>query len=166
MYSQLLSDYCGYDFGAAIMGVVFFFYKDCGCDAGKIQEKYAECFKKQFENQMNRGNTNCNCGNAKDEIPNDKNLHYQRRLLSQFYFLLDQCARSPFIGKRRVQKDFSSKEANLLKVLYYMNEAATDAPGVFMDISIDDRIPPNPKSINKYVKHIYGILKDANSGVS
>lgn len=165
MYSQLLSDYCGYDFGAAVMGVVLFFNQDCRCNIESVQAKYKDWFKKQFENQLTRGNPNYQNTNAEYKIPNDQNLHYQRRLLTQFYFLLDQCARSPFIGKRRVQKDFSSKEANLLKVLYYMNLAA-ESSDVFMDISVDDRIPPNPKSINKYIKHIYGILKNANVGVS
>ncbi len=170
MYSQLLSDYCGYDFGAAVMGVVFFFNQDCKCDVEKIPQKYADWFEKQFYNQKEKyrnKQTNHKFDNVKVKykIPNDQNLHYQRRLLTQFYFLLDQCARSPFIGKRRVQKDFSSKEANLLKVLYYMNLAA-ESSDVFMDIGVDDRIPPNPKSINKYIKHIYGILKNANVGVS
>lgn len=49
--------------------------------------------------------------------------------------------------------------------MYYMNLAA-ESSDVFMDIGVDDRIPPNPKSINKYIKHIYGILKNANVGVS
>ena len=165
MYSQLLSDYCGYDFGAAVMGVVFFFNQDCDRDVGKIQEKYTDWFKKQFENQIKLANPNYQNIKIEYKIPNDQNLHYQRRLLTQFYFLLDQCARTPFIGRRRVQKDFSSKEANMLKVLYYMNLAA-ESSDVFMDISVDDRIPPNPKSINKYIKHIYGVLKKAKSGVS
>lgn len=148
MYTQLLSDYCGYDFGAAVMGVIFFFHEDCSCDVEKIEEKYTECFVKKFKGSRKSGN----------EISNDQNLHYQRRLLTQFYYLLDQCARSRFIGKKRVQKDFSSKEANLLKVLYYMNEAAS-SDGVFMDISTADRIPPNAKSINVYIKHIYDLLR-------
>ena len=165
MYSQLLSDYCGYDFGAAVMGVVLFFKQDCNCDVGIIKKQYEDWFNKQFAKQLRENNPNFENSKADYKIPNDQNLHYQRRLLTQFYFLLDQCARSPFVGKRRVQKDFSSKEANLLKVLYYMNLAA-ESSDVFMDIGVDDRIPPNPKSINKYIKHIYGILKNANVGVS
>ncbi len=165
MYSQLLSDYCGYDFGAAVMGVVLFFNQDCRCNIENVQAKYKDWFNKQFANQLRENNPNFENSKADYKIPNDQNLHYQRRLLTQFYFLLDQCARSPFIGKRRVQKNFSSKEANLLKVLYYMNLAA-ESSDVFMDIGVDDRIPSNPKSINKYIKHIYGILRNANVGVS
>ena len=148
MYTQLLSDYRGYDFGAAIMGVIFFFHEDCSCDVEKIKRKYTEWFNREFKNKRNDDN----------KLSNDQNLHYQRRLLTQFYYLLDQCARSRFIGKKRVQKDFSSKEANLLKVLYYMNEAAS-SDGIYMDISTADRIPPNAKSINVYIKHIYDLLR-------
>ncbi|MCR5698756.1 MAG: hypothetical protein K6G52_03830 [Treponemataceae bacterium] len=85
-------------------------------------------------------------------------------MLNQFYWDLDLCARSIFIGKKRVQKDFTSKEANMLKILYYMNIAA-ESDGIFMDISTDDRLPPNPKSTNVRIKDIYEILKDSKSYV-
>ena len=38
MYTQLLSEYLGYDFGAAVMGIVFFFNKDCDCEIKNIKE--------------------------------------------------------------------------------------------------------------------------------
>jgi hypothetical protein len=41
-----------------------------------------------------------------------------------------------------------------------MNEAS-QADGIYMNITTDDRLTPNPQSINKYIKHIYNILKDA-----
>ena len=154
-YSQLLSDYRGYDFGAAVMGITMFFKRSCDNDINKIEEKYKEIFQSQFKNQLNP-NKNDYC----PEVPNDQNLHFQRRLLTQFYWDLDQCATSHYISKNRIQKDFTSKEANLLKVLYYMNEAS-QADGIYMDITTDDRLTPNPQSINKYIKHIYNILKDA-----
>ena len=154
-YSQLLSDYRGYDFGAAVMGITMFFNKSCNNDINKIEEKYREIYQAQFKNQLNP-NMNDYC----PEVPNDQNLHFQRRLLTQFYWDLDQCATSHYIRKKRIQKDFTSKEANLLKILYYMNEAS-QTDGIYMDITTDDRLSPNPQSINKYIKHIYNILKDA-----
>ena len=38
-YSQLLSDYRGYDFGAAVMGITMFFKRSCDNDINKIEEK-------------------------------------------------------------------------------------------------------------------------------
>ncbi len=148
LYSSLLIDYYSCDFGAAIMGVLRFFNKDCNNDIEKIEDKYCVQVKELFK----KNSSVC-------DISNDQNLYYQRRLLTQFYYQLDLCARSRFIGKKRIQRDFSSKEANLLKVLFYMNNA-TLSPEIFMDISTDDRIPKNPKGINSYIKHIYSVLKD------
>lgn len=154
-YSQLLADYRGYDFGAAVLGITIFFNKSCNNDINKIEKKYREIYHAQFKNQWNPDKDN-----YKPEVPNDQNLHFQRRLLTQFYWDLDQCATSHFISKKRIQRDFTTKEANLLKILYYMNDAS-QADGIYMDITTDDRLTPNPQSINKYIKHIYNILQDA-----
>lgn len=150
MYSQLISDYCGYDFGAAVMGIVLFFHNDCCNNIDNISSRYKDRFYKDFSLE----------NSTEISLDNDKNLHLQRRLLVQFYCQLDLCARSVFIGKRRVQKDFSSKEANLLKILYYMNEAANKEP-IFMDISTEERIRNNKNGINSYISHIYELLKDS-----
>ena len=150
LYSNLLIDYYSYDFGAAIMGVVLFFNRNCENDIEKVRGEYIKQVKELFSDGCFEQST----------VSNDNNLYYQRRLLTQFYYQLDLCARSHFIGQKRIQKDFSSKEANLLKVLFYMNEAST-SPEIFMDISTDDRLPKKTKGINSYIKHIYWILKSS-----
>lgn len=154
-YSQLLADYRGYDFGAAVMGITMFFHKNCKNDVNLIQKEYKKIFDAQFDNQLKQ-----NSQKHLYIVSNDQNLHFQRRLLTQFYWDLDQCASSIFIRKKRIRKDFTSKEANLLKILYYMNDAAV-TDGIFMDITTDDRLTPNAQSINKYIKHIYNVLKYA-----
>lgn len=154
MYTQLLTEYYSYDFAAAVQGIVFFFYEDCDCDFKKVKKKYVEKFNAQFERNVT------NPENYKFSVPNDQNLHFQRRLLTQFYCLLDQCARSKYIGKNRVQRDFTTKEANLLKILYYMNIAA-ESDEIYMDISTDDRLTPHAKGINAYIKHVYEILRNS-----
>ena len=146
-YSSLLVEYRSHDFGEAIMEIGLFFHDICKNDVSKIEREYTLIFVNDFYG-ANKTNDRCT------------KLHYQRRLLSQFYWDLDQCANSVFIRKKRIQKDFSSKEANLLKILYYLNLAA-ESPNVFKDLSCDDRLPPKAKSINIYIKDIYNILKDA-----
>lgn len=152
LYSQLLSDYCGYDIGAAIIGIVHFFHLNCSNDINKIQPAYNELYKQQFDLSVNTNNH--------FKVSNEQNIHLQRRLLVQFYCQLDLCARSPFIGKKRVQKDFTSKEANLLKILYYMNEAASEEP-IFMDITTADRVRKDMTGINLYIAHMYYLLRDS-----
>ena len=144
-YNQLLSEYRGHDFGTAVTDIGRFFYYTCNKDVSRIEDEYAKRYNDEIENK---------------ELDNSKKLHYQRRLLAQFYWDLDVCAHSIYIGKRRVQKDFTSREANLLKIIYYMNNAS-QSPQVFYDLSCPDLLPPPAKSINKQIKDIYKILKNA-----
>lgn len=45
-YSSLLSDYRGYDFAAAVHGIIDFFYDDCDKKIDKIETEYKEVCKK------------------------------------------------------------------------------------------------------------------------
>lgn len=83
-YSSLLSDYRGYDFAAAIQGIINFFHDDCERNIERIPKVYKEKYGNKAE---------------KENLSNDKNLHYQRRLLNEFYWQLYECAKSPWIGK-------------------------------------------------------------------
>lgn len=146
-YQQLLSDYRSHDFGVAIMEIGMFFNKQCSNDISKIPEEYAARFHHDF-------------GSGKEKTLKEHNLHYQRRLLTQFYYQLDLCANSSYIGKKRIQRDFTSKESDLLKILFYMNKASQQ-PGVFIDITTSDRVGPCKKGMNSYIKDMYSILKES-----
>lgn len=147
LYQQLLSEYRSHDFGVAIMEIGMFFHDDCNNDVSNIPEKYAERFRHDFYED-------------KKNTAKEHNLHYQRRLLTQFYYQLDLCAKSFSIGKKRIQRDFSSKESDLLKIVFYMNETS-GSPEIFIDIKTYDRIGNVKKGINTYIKHIYSILKQS-----
>lgn len=149
LYQQLISEYRGYSFGVAIMEIGLFFRNECLNNVDNIQKNYLNHFKNDFDKEK------CSPQQSSENI-----LHYQRRLLTQFYYQLDLCAKSIFIGKRRVQRDFSSKESDLLKILFYMNEAALSSK-VFVDITCSDGIPLTKKDINSYIRHIYCVLKES-----
>ena len=126
-YSSLLSDYRSYDFGIAVQGIVEFFAVDCKSDVKNIKEEYERRFREDIEKIREKSPELC--------------LHYQRRLLAQFYYQLDLCARSPFIGKRRVRRDFTSRETDIVRLLYLMGSAADDSGVLFKDIFCDERVP-------------------------
>lgn len=152
-YSQLLSDYRGYDVAAAVQGLVQFFVNDCKRDVEKIKREY----EKHFDNEIE---------NPKEDvrIDNDKNLHYQRRLLNAYFYELNECAKRRFlIGKKRVGRDFTKNEASIIKILYFMNIAAAESELIFKNISTDERIPKSRrlKGMNKSIVQVYEILKDS-----
>lgn len=149
-YSTLLAEYKSYDFAAAVQGVVEFFTERCNKDVTKIKTEYENLIK-EYSIKLNNGNP----------ISNEQNLHFQRRLLTTFFWQLEQCSKSIFIRKRRVKRDFTSNEANIAKVVYFMNQAVSKSEILFKDLKICDLIPKaeNVKGINSSVVYIYELLK-------
>ena len=104
---------------------------------------------------------------GKDKSEKEYSVILNKTLRTAKYIPIEPCFFKSSV--RKIIREIKKAEKNVLlcykclcckckknivkKVLYYMNLAA-------------DRIPPNPKSINKYIKHIYRILKNANVGVS
>lgn len=152
LYSSLITEYRSFSFGLAVQGVVDFFHDKCECDVSRIPKKYKERFHSDFE-KLNKRN---------GEIPYEQVLHFQRRMLSQYFYQLDLCARHWIIGKRRIQRDFTKSEANITKVLYYMNVAVEENDELFKDISCYDRVPQSEhvKGLKNYISHIHHILKE------
>lgn len=147
-YSALIMQYISYDFARALQGIVEFFNKECNQDVSLIKEKYEIHFQKEMNDNTR----------ASDTI-----LHFQRRLLAQFYTQLDLCAQTPayYIGKKRVQKDFTINEANVVRVLFFMGKAVEDSEILYKDISCDIKVPhcSRVRGQNKYLSHIYEVLK-------
>lgn len=58
----------------------------------------------------------------------ENSLHFQRRLLSQYYYQLAalryEGCRLTRLAKEKVREDFTAREAKLLSLLSYMNKAA------------------------------------------
>ena len=150
-YNSLIIEYRSMEFGKAMQGVILFFTEDCSKDVSRIYDEYEKRYRKEVLNKE------C-CNNSEDV------LHYQRRLLAQFFLDLEKCANTPFyfIGRSRVQKDFTTGTKNLIKILYFM-DLAVNNPSIYADISSDEKIPKSSrvKGMNKYLCHMYEILKDS-----
>ena len=149
-YSSLLDEYRSFDYAIALQGVIQFFVKECGNDVDLIKEKYKERFFKEVETSP--GNINKeNC------------LHFQRRLLAQFFWQLNECSKPLRIGKRRIRNDFTKSEAKLIKILIYMGYAIDEDPFLYKDISSSALVkkPSHQKGQNKGLSEIYQILKNS-----
>lgn len=144
-YSSLMSDYRSYDFGVAVQGIVEFFAVDCKSDVENIRREYERRFGEDI-------------GKIREKSP-ELCLHYQRRLLAQFFYQLDLCARSPFVGKRRVRRDFTSREADIARLLYLMGRAVDESGVLFKDVSCDERVPREARGLNGYLADMHYLLK-------
>ena len=161
-YSNLISEYRSYDFAIAVQSVVEFFTIDCDSDVTNISKKYKERFMKEIYGIEGEGSNEKIYKKKLLQKDSDKTLHFQRRLLTQFYWELDSCLKSPFIGSRHVKKDFTRGESNIIKILYFMNEAVDNDEILYKDICFDERLPTikRAKGINKSLVHLSEELKN------
>lgn len=150
IYSDLIKEYRSYDFGIAVQGIVEFFINDCKSNISNIKIEYEYRYIREI-----------GIGRIKTSQP-QLCLHYQRRLLSQFFYQLDLCARTPcyYIGKKRVLKDFTKNEANLIRIIYLINKAIDESDIVKKDISCDFPLSAGKgMGLNKWLSHLYSLLK-------
>lgn len=147
LYNTLLTEYMSYDFAVANQSVIEFFYNECKKDYTKIKEKSEQRYIKEV----------LNCKNG---ISPENTLHFQKRLLTQFYWLVDYCAHSIFIGKKRVSQDFTKGCSNIIKIVFWMNQATDESELLYKDISVDERIPRHKsvKGINRNLADLCEIL--------
>ena len=147
-YTGLMSTYMSFDFAHAFQSVITFFYKDCECDVEKIPEEYKKRFNSDF-----------------DEVNNEKDksniLHYQRRLLNDYFLELEMCRESSWVLRRKIRKDWTISEAYVCRILIFMNKAVGDNPDIMMDIScVKNQHIPKVKGISEYLNRLYDELKN------
>ena len=168
MYSNLISEYRSYDFAIAVQRIIEFFVIECESDVSKIPEKYRETFLNEIYGISNasiksiddiKKNYASDKGFQKDS---DKTLHFQRRLLTQFYWDLDVCLKSIYVGKKRVLKDFTKGEANIIRILYFMNEAVDNDELLYKDLNCFEHVPSKSKGIKNSLCNLYKVLKKSN----
>ena len=148
-YSDLIRDYRSYDFGVAVQGIVEFFTEDCKSDIDNIKLEYETRFQNEVSNDKIKTMAPQLC------------LHYQRRLLAQFFYQLDLCSRTIFVGKKRILKDFTKNEANIIQILYLINNAIEESDIIKKDISCEFSLSAGKgKGLNRWLSHIYSLLKN------
>ena len=167
MYSSLISEYRSYDFAIAVQGLIEFFVLDCDANTSKIKGKYKERFIKEIYDLKTSVSTIGEVKKQKNNInllqkDSDKILHFQRRLLTQFYNDLDTCLKTPIISSHRILKDFTKSEAKIIHILYLINESMDSDEILYKDISCDEKLheTKRTKTINRNLKHLCSKLKN------
>ena len=131
--------------------VILFYNKTCQSDVSRIQKEYERIYIKEILNTVDNNTDKKSC------------LHYQRRLLAQFFVDLEKCANTQFyyIGRNRVEKDFTVDTRQLVKILYFMGVAIENSKILFKKIDCNERLPESTrvKGQNKYLCHMYELLK-------
>ena len=152
-YNTLMAEYRSLEFGNAMQNIILFFKNTCNGDISRIKREYEAIYINQVLN--------------KKESDYNNVLHYQRRFLAQFFYDLNKCAKTPFfyIGRRRVQRDFTKGTKDLIRIIYFMDKAIDESEIMFLDISCDERVPNSHslKGLNRFLSELYEVLKSSKT---
>lgn len=149
-YTNLMATYESFEFAHALQCVIDFFYKDCDCDVERIPEEYKKRFIADFKKLEDE--------NEKFDITNV--LHYQRRLLNDYFLELEMCRESSWILKNKIRKDWTQREALICKILVFMNKTVDNDSELFKDIScIKHEKMPRIKGLSEYLIKFYNTLR-------
>ena len=145
-----MATYESFEFAHALQCVINFFYKDCDCDVERIPEEYKKRFVADFKKLEDE--------NEKFDITNV--LHYQRRLLNDYFLELEMCRESSWILKNKIRKDWTQREALICKILVFMNKTVENDSELFKDIScIKHEKMPRIKGLSEYLIKFYNTLR-------
>lgn len=147
-YTNLMISYMSMEFAHAFQSVINFYYDECGCDVERIPEKYKERFISDFKKLK------------ENKIDTNDVLHYQRRLLNDYFLELELCRESSCILRTRIKKDWTNSEAYVCKILIYMNKAVDEDSEMFVNISsIKYQRMPRVKGLSEYLARFYNALR-------
>lgn len=96
----------------------------------KYRKRYEKEIKEKLSRYRNKEYQKCNGENHtdKDEYDPKNTLHFKRRLVDQFFWLLADLMYNPsypvHLPTEQVRRDFSKNERYLLHILYHMNKAS------------------------------------------
>ena len=147
IYEGLIADYRSSEMGGAILAIFRFYNKDCERNVSKIAAAYKEKYNDQIEKKFQKG--------KEQEIDFSKTLHFQRRLVAQFYYhmaLLRYDHRFIRLPTRYMKIWFTSSEVKLLGIILHMVEPARK---VFEDAG---EVPPpyeDEVPMNKLIYKLY-----------
>jgi hypothetical protein len=148
LYSDMVRDYRSTEMGAAVLAVFHFFVHDCKNDVSNIYGEYIKKYNEQIGNFPS------------EKIDFSKTLHFQRRLLSQFYTDMAElyCGYKFFdTSKRKLKNWFTPNEVKLLQILIYMVKPAKE---VFVQADDITELPDDDTPMNRLLKRLYNTVED------
>ena len=122
-WESFVSEYRSAEFGSAVKALCDFFIDDCDRDINKIKTKYIDRYKSETALVKS--------GRMQDA----ESLHFQRRLLAQYYWQLCSCAeQNRLFSNRWIKRYFNKNEMNIMAIVYEMGRAASKNDTLFRSL--------------------------------
>jgi hypothetical protein len=143
-YSDMMKEYRSTEMGTAIFSIFHFYVQDCKNNSDAIAGKYKEKYDGQIKEPLEKGK----------EINYSGTLHFQRRLVAQFYFDLARLRYEDRLPVKHLREWFTPREVTLLAIILHMVEPAKT---VFEEAR-DVPEPPDMEDevlMNKWIYKLY-----------
>jgi len=119
-YLQLTAEYRTPEMGAAILAVFHFYTHDCNNSVSQIAGEYKRRYDEEIGGKLEQ---------PEPKIDFAKTLHFQRRLIAQFYYDMASLRydyRFPRLSKKQLRHFFTPSETTLLSLILHMAEPASE----------------------------------------
>jgi hypothetical protein len=149
IYADLIADYRSPKMGAAILALFHFYAIDCNENINIISDEYEEKYNEQIENHLSNGDKDFS-----------NTLHFQRRMVAQFYFNMavlrfNHCFFTR-LSSKKMKIWFTSDDIKLLSIILHMAK-----PAEKVSIKVDDlsKPPKDNVQMNKLIHKLYKEVK-------
>jgi hypothetical protein len=117
IYADLLHEYRSPTMGAAVLAVFNFYIHDCKNSINLIEKEYKNRYENEIAKKLEK----------KEEIDYATTLHFQRRLIAQYYWDMAELRyeyKFPRLSQKKLKRFFTPSETELLSIVLYMGKAA------------------------------------------
>jgi phosphate/sulfate permease len=145
IYAGLIAEYRSPVTGGAIASIIYFFIYDCDRSVDNIAEQYRKRYNQEINGKLKRH----------EPINFSGTLHFQRRLIAQFYWDMAMLRYGcfPRLSKKRLKQFLTKNEVNILNLLLHMGCAATEY--TMLDVGSVDPAPEDTIEMNKLIYRLY-----------
>lgn len=144
IYADLTKEYRSAEMGAAILAIFHFYTWDCENNVNAIADKYKEKYEEQIEGPLKRN----------ESINYADTLHFQRRLVAQFYADMANLCYEERPSTKQMRKWLTPNEKTLRAIILHMAKPAAavfEKPqNVFEPLDMEDDAPMNKSILRLY----------------
>lgn len=143
LYIGLIADYRKPEMGEAILAIFHFYKRICKEDINLIESKYKKIYRRQIRKKLYKKIKNI------QSCDFSHTLHFQRRMVAQFYFNLAILRNNRFCPKslkKEMRMWFTQNDKTLLSLLLHMAKPARD---VFEEVKELTKPPQDEVYMNK-----------------
>jgi hypothetical protein len=149
LYADLVNSSRSPEIGGAMLRIFYFYTHDCQRNVYLIKEKYRERYDEEIDSKLQN----------REAVDFSGTLHFQRRLLAQYFWYLAllryKYKPSVRISKKQLGWLITENERHLIKILLHMVPAAKEVFEDASDVPEPTELPEDEMEMNRLLYKLY-----------